>query len=153
MHALENKIPPPIVAVLCGALMWGAARYVPGIVARNSWHLIVAAAIVVVGVLFAIAGVISFRRAKTTVNPLAPEKASSLVASGIYRYTRNPMYVGIALVLLAWAVFLLSPVALLGVVAFILYLNRFQIAPEERALESLFGAQFVSYKSRVRRWL
>lgn len=73
--------------------------------------------------------------------------------AGIYRYSRNPMYVGLAAMLSAWAIYLRSPVALSGVAVFILYMNRFQITPEERALESLFAEEFVAYRARVRRWL
>ena len=108
---------------------------------------------VIAGLVFSAAGILSFRRARTTVNPTTPEAASFLVVSGIYRITRNPMYVGISLVLVAWAVFLSSAWALLGPAAFILYISRFQIAPEERALSKLFGAEYASYRARVRRWL
>ena len=100
-----------------------------------------------------IAGTISFHRAKTTVNPMKPDKASSLVTSGVYRITRNPMYVGLLLVLVAWAVFLSSPPALAGPVAFLFYVGRFQIMPEEITLSSLFGSEYNAYKSGVRRWL
>jgi protein-S-isoprenylcysteine O-methyltransferase Ste14 len=98
-------------------------------------------------------GVLAFRRARTTVNPLAPETASALVATGIYRHSRNPMYVGFALLLLGWALFLGSLVALLAVPAFVLWMNRLQIAPEEAALEQRFGDEFRRYRHSVRRWL
>jgi protein-S-isoprenylcysteine O-methyltransferase Ste14 len=100
-----------------------------------------------------IAGVRAFGRARTTVDPLRPEKASSLVTAGIYRRTRNPMYVALAIALLAWAVWLAHPLTLLGVAAFVAWISRFQIAPEERALHALFGAEFDRYCSEVRRWL
>ena len=96
---------------------------------------------------------VSLRRARTTVNPLRPERASALVTTGVYRITRNPMYVGMALMLLAWAVLLASPAALAGPVTFIAYMNRFQIGPEEDALDTLFGPDYAAYRSRVRRWL
>jgi len=107
----------------------------------------------VIGVAFSATGILSFRRVRTTVNPTRPDEASVLVSTGIYRVTRNPMYVGLLLVLVAWAVFLASAWALLGVAGFVLYMNRFQIAPEERALSRLFGSEYASYKARVRRWL
>jgi len=100
-----------------------------------------------------IAGVRAFQRARTTVDPLRPEKASALVTSGIYRRTRNPMYVALAIALLGWAIWLGHPLALLGVAAFVAWINRFQIAPEERALRALFGPEFERYCSEVRRWL
>lgn len=96
---------------------------------------------------------IRFRRANTTVNPLKPQAASSLVTAGIYRYTRNPMYLGLLFLLVAWAVLLSSPFALLGPVAFVTYISRFQIVPEERVLAALFGAEYAAYQAGVRRWL
>jgi protein-S-isoprenylcysteine O-methyltransferase Ste14 len=116
------------------------------------WRLALAMLLVLCGGAVALAGVLAFRRARTTVNPLRPDSASQLVVAGIYRHTRNPMYLGMALWLLAWGLWLDVPPALLGVPAFVLYLNRFQIAPEERALQALFGADFAGYCARVRRW-
>ena len=112
-----------------------------------------AIAFALAGIGTAVAGFVAFRRAKTTVNPLKPETSSSLVTSGVYRLTRNPMYVGLALVLLAWAVFLSCAWALPGPVVFILYMNRFQIGPEERVLSGIFGAAYSAYQAKVRRWL
>ena len=153
MRILENRIPPPVVAAIFGLAMWGISTRVPGIEAGESTRVFAASAVALIGVFFCIAGVVSFRRAKTTVNPLKPDTATSLVTSGIYQVSRNPMYVGFALFLLAWAIYLASPWTLVGVLGFVLYINRFQIAPEERALAGLFGAEFESYKSKIRRWL
>ncbi|HEV8366930.1 MAG TPA: isoprenylcysteine carboxylmethyltransferase family protein, partial [Pyrinomonadaceae bacterium] len=75
------------------------------------------------------------------------------VSTGVYRFTRNPMYLGLLLTLLGWAAFLSNPASLLFVPIFVLYINRFQIKPEEQVLSSLFGAEYMAYKSRVRRWL
>jgi protein-S-isoprenylcysteine O-methyltransferase Ste14 len=63
------------------------------------------------------------------------------------------MYVGLTLVVLGWAAFLCSFLALTGPVAFVLYISRFQIAPEERVLISKFGVAYEEYKSQVRRWV
>lgn len=153
MKILENRIPPPVVATLIAALMWLLSRHVPGVDLAGPVRMLAALVVAASGLVVCLAGVVSFRRAKTTVNPLKPETASSLVVSGIYRYTRNPMYVGFAVCLAGWAVYLASPVALLGVAGFVLYINRFQIAPEERALAALFGEAFTAYRARVRRWL
>ena len=109
--------------------------------------------IVLAGALTSLLGVVSFRRAGTTVNPMTPESSSSLVVSGIYKLTRNPMYLGFLLALLGWTIFLSNVPALLCLPAFILYMNRFQIAPEERALAALFGQVFTAYKENTRRWL
>lgn len=153
MQALENRIPPPLVAVLFAVLMGLFARGLPGLDPGLGTRLLLALPLVMAGLLFVLAGGLAFRRAKTTVNPLKPASASALVTSGIYQYTRNPMYVGFALWLLAWALYLASPLVLLGVLGFVLYMNRFQIYPEERALGQLFGADFAAYRQRVRRWL
>jgi protein-S-isoprenylcysteine O-methyltransferase Ste14 len=109
--------------------------------------------LVLIGLYISIAGIVTFRRAKTTINPTKASTASSLVTTGVYRFTRNPMYLGLLLILLGWAVFLFNPVAFLFVPIFVLYINRFQIKPEEQVLSSLFGAEYIAYKGHVRRWL
>jgi protein-S-isoprenylcysteine O-methyltransferase Ste14 len=134
--------------------MWLVACSAPAL-ALTRWPAreIAAVCVAAAGLVVGIAGVISFRRARTTVSPITPEMASSLVVSGLYRRTRNPMYLGMLLVLSAWALFLSNPIACVFLPAFILYLNKFQIEPEEAALASLFGPEFTAYKTTVRRWL
>jgi protein-S-isoprenylcysteine O-methyltransferase Ste14 len=151
--ALELRIPPPAVAALIAGAMWGIAWMAPVLEVPAFVRKAVALTFVLAGAVFDVAAFISFRRARTTVNPMKPEKTSSFVSSGIYGVSRNPMYVGLLFILVAWAVFLSSAWALLGPVAFVLYINRFQIAPEERALSAMFGADYFAYRSRVRRWL
>jgi len=102
--------------------------------------------------LVAVAGVVEFRRAKTTVNPLKLDKSTQLVASGIYRFTRNPMYLGMLLILVGWAIHLQHIGAWLWLIGFILFINRFQIEPEERAMTKLFGEPYIDYCKSVRRW-
>lgn len=153
MSFLENKIPPPLAGLLCAGAMWYLAPHTPRLDIPRAALFIAVVVLCIVGVFIMLAGAVSFHRAKTTVNPHKPETASALVTSGAYRYTRNPMYLGILLLLFAWAVYLSSPVALIGVLAFWLYIDRFQIRPEERALAALFGGAFSKYTARVRRWL
>ena len=153
MGTLKLLVPPPMVALVIGTAMWGASLFVPSLEVPSSVRLASAMAIAVIGLGFDIAGVISFLRARTTVNPMKPATTSSLVTSGVYVITRNPMYLGMVFFLVAWAVFLSSVLALLGPLIFVLYMNRFQIEPEEKALSSIFGNNFVEYKARVRRWL
>lgn len=153
MRALELKIPPPVVALFVAAAMWGISLVTPSVEVTAGVRVAAAVAIALVGVGISIAGSLAFRRAKTSVNPLRPETTTSLVTSGVYRFTRNPMYLGIALVLLGWAVFLSSAVALLGPLVFILYIRDFQIVPEERVLTGIFGATYSEYQAKVRRWL
>ncbi|MEY4764441.1 MAG: hypothetical protein RI907_1114 [Pseudomonadota bacterium] len=101
----------------------------------------------------AMAGVVAFKRSQTTVNPFTPERASSLVASGIYRYSRNPMYLGFFLALIGWAAWLSNLLAPAVLPLFIAYMNRFQIQPEEGALRLRFGDEFQRYALQVRRWV
>ena len=153
MPSLELKIPPPAVALVVGLAMWRASRY--GVLEGVPPHWRIGAALVAasVGAAFDVAGIFAFGRAKTTVNPMKPEKSVALVRSGVYRITRNPMYVGMVFILLAWAVYLTSAWALFGPLVFAAYITRFQIKPEERVLAARFGVEFASYQARVRRWL
>ena len=150
---LKTRVPPPLVTAFFAALMWLVAPYAPVVVIREDTRLGLSLISLVLGIVLCLAGVVSFKKSQTTVNPLAPDRASQLVDSGVYRISRNPMYLGMALFLLAWACYLPSLWTVLGVVAFIGYMNHYQIAPEERALKKLFGDQFRAYKRRVRRWI
>ena len=133
--------------------MWAVAHVPPLLQLPMLVRPPVAVALVALGIAIAVGGVLSFRRAKTTVNPLTPERSAALVSTGVYSFTRNPMYLGMVLVLFGWAAYLSSMWSLLGPVLFALYITRFQIVPEEQALDRLFGVTFAEYKKRVRRWL
>lgn len=150
---LDHRIPPPVVVLGFGALMWAAAPRSPSFVLQGPWALALAVGCALVGVGLLASGFMGFRRAGTTIDPTRPGAASSLVTGGIYRITRNPMYVGMTLVLAGWAVFLQSWWALLGPVAFVSFITVFQIRPEEQALRAKFGASFDAYAAQVRRWL
>ena len=153
MSKLELKVPPVLVTVIFAVLMWLASKLSPGIITPNWLKLGVSAALTAMGVFFSVSGVVSFRNAKTSVNPLTPAECSSLVTSGVYKKTRNPMYVGFLFFLLGWGLFLSSLFSLVLCAGFVLYMNRFQIQAEEQVLTSLFGEEFLTYKSQVRRWL
>lgn len=112
-----------------------------------------ASLLVIAGGIIGFIGIFTFRHAHTTVDPRTPEAARVLVTAGIYRLTRNPMYVGIFLILLAWLVFLGNLLALVMLPLFVLYMNRLQILPEERALTEKFGDEYLKYQQEVRRWL
>jgi protein-S-isoprenylcysteine O-methyltransferase Ste14 len=133
--------------------MWLTSVVVAPLELPALWRMGAALTLAAAGLGFDLAGLFYFVRARTTINPLKPASTSSLVSSGVYRFTRNPMYLGMLLVLLAWAAFLSSVAALLVAPLFVLYINRFQIIPEERILASKFGAEFAAYKKKVRRWL
>jgi protein-S-isoprenylcysteine O-methyltransferase Ste14 len=153
MHFLELKVPPPVVAVLLAVMMWLAPSLAGIVEAPFAIRVALAAAFVLVGMLISVSGVVEFKRAGTTLNPVKAGEASSLVSSGIYRFTRNPMYVGLFLILLGWAVYLANPLSLVFLLVYVLYITRFQILPEERILLRLFGDPYAAYMQRVRRWV
>ncbi len=150
---LEVKVPPLVITVVATGAIWAIARLTPSLAISPSNRVTVVLAIAAVGLATAVAVVLSFRKAQTTVDPTRPEKATSLVQSGVYRFTRNPMYLGLLFILVAWAVLLSSAWALLATAGFVLYMGRFQIASEDRALEKLFDKGYAACKSSVRRWL
>jgi len=153
MKALETKIPPPIIALTFAALIWLIADYLPVFEIEFLPKVLIVSLLMTTGVLFDLSGLLIFRKIKTTINPLKPHTSSALVNSGVYKISRNPMYVGLVFILSGWCIYLDSPAALIGVFGFILYIHTFQILPEERALVTLFGEEFIEYQSKVRRWL
>ncbi|MGP1273952.1 MAG: methyltransferase family protein [Caulobacterales bacterium] len=150
---LENRIPPPLVCFLSALASWGLAHSTPSFQLAFAGQRPAGALVICAGILIALAGIIAFRRARTTVSPLRPDRATALVTGGIYRWTRNPMYLGMATVLAGWTLILGHPAGLLGLTAFVLFIDRFQIQPEERALEAIFGDAFAKYRSAVGRWI
>jgi len=153
MNGFELKVPPPIVALATGVLMWAVARWLPALCNLPRPPLVIPVLLGVLGAATIVTGMITFKRHGTTVNPLQPAKSTSLVTGGVYRVTRNPMYLGLTVILVGWALALCSLPAWLGPVLFVSYITRFQIIPEERVLATLFGADFVAYRARVWRWL
>ena len=152
MTLLESKVPPPVLVLVLALLMWLISRAAPALhfdLPTQNW---LAAFLIAAGFVIGISGVATFRKAKTTVNPLKPH-ASSLVTRGVYSISRNPMYLGGLIMLLGWALFLSNALAFLFLPVYFLYINRFQIAPEERILTALFGQKYAAYQVRVRRWL
>jgi protein-S-isoprenylcysteine O-methyltransferase Ste14 len=153
MKSLEHKIPPPVLTVVIALAMWGSSKLQSPIPIEPRLKLALTALVGLFALTFALSGVLSFRRAKTTINPVQIDQASRVVSTGIYRITRNPMYVGLTGLLTAWAVHLAVPLAFLGPAVFALFTHRFQILPEERAMEARFEREYLEYKKRVRRWL
>lgn len=153
MRWLEHRIPPPVVGLVTGVIMWSLSKLGAPLPLGDVPRYAATAVLVAIGLGFDVLGLLAFRAKRTTVNPLRPEKASALVDGGVYRITRNPMYVGMLCLLLGWAVFLASPLALIGPVLFVLYITRFQIIPEERILRERFGEPYERYLRRVRRWI
>ncbi len=153
MRTLELMIPPPVVATLTATAMWAVSRFGPLLPIAPSASLVAVGVLVLLGISCDVLGLWAFRRSNTTINPMKPGKTSALVTAGIYQVTRNPMYLGLALLLSAWAFYLAAFWPFLGPVVFILYINRFQIGPEERVMREKFGDEYVAYASRVRRWI
>jgi protein-S-isoprenylcysteine O-methyltransferase Ste14 len=153
VSGLENRIPPPLVAATFAIAMAICAGVLPELTVRFAGQGPVAGALLAGGLVVIAIAIARFVRASTTVNPLRPEETSALVTGGVFRITRNPMYLGMALALAAWAVWLGNAAAALLVAGFVAFITRFQIAPEERALRAHFGEEFEAYARRVRRWL
>ncbi|MCQ8119492.1 methyltransferase family protein [Methylomonas rosea] len=153
MNTLELRIPPVALSLFIAGAMWLASVQFPVMSFCIPGRLILSMALCGIGIVFVVAGVIAFRTAKTTVNPMRPGTASTLVSSGVYRFSRNPMYVGFLFALGSWAFFLAHALGFILLPAFVIYMNRFQISPEERALSSKFGKHFATYTQSVPRWL
>jgi protein-S-isoprenylcysteine O-methyltransferase Ste14 len=153
MKCLELRVPPLALTVAVAAAMLATAHGLPML--RVAWPGSAAAAIVcaVVGAALASLAVVEFRCARTTVNPLMPDSASRVVKRGVFRISRNPMYLGMSLLLLALALYQSHALSFAWVAGYVAYVSRFQIQPEERALEALFGNEYRAYARTVRRWI
>ena len=153
MNSLELKTPPVAVLIVVALSMWAVTALTPSLSFNLPWRAALAIIFSLAGIAVGALAVVTFHRANTTVNPLKPTEASTMVTSGVYRVSRNPMYLGLLFLLVGWATALSNLVAVALLPLFIAYMTRFQIAPEERALLSKFGAEFTAYKKSVRRWL
>jgi protein-S-isoprenylcysteine O-methyltransferase Ste14 len=153
MSALEHRIPPPVVFLIVALAMWASAHFSNVFVIAWGLRWFLIGMFLAIGFALAPPAIMAFRRIKTTVDPIHIDRASSLVVSGPFRFTRNPMYLGMASVLFAWATYLSAPVVVLGPIAFVLFITRFQIIPEERAMAVKFGAEYEAYRQSVRRWI
>ena len=153
MNSLELKVPPPAQFVITAAAMFGVSKVAPDLKFSLKGSTALAVGLGAIGVGSAILGVTQFKKAQTTPNPQALEKVSSLVTSGMYQYSRNPMYVGLVLILLGWAFYLSHFLAFVLLPLFILYMTRFQIRPEEQMMARKFGKAYQTYLNKVRRWI
>ncbi|MGR5063040.1 methyltransferase family protein [Photobacterium sp. DNB22_13_2] len=149
---MELRLPPPLILLITLGCMYGLARYSPFYAFSFAGQSHIVLLFCLLGTVMGLSAVWSFAKARTTVDPRFPNKTSKLVTSGIFRYSRNPMYLGLLCFICAAFVYLsaLSPLLMVGV--FIFYMNHFQIAPEEAVLQAMFGEQFELYCQRVRRW-
>ncbi len=153
MNALELRIPPLALFIVFAVAIWSASAYLPGGNIVLPGYRIIAMIVVLLGCGVVSAGVFEFRRSKTTMSPFSPERTASIVSSGIYDWSRNPMYLGMALVLFGVAIWCCSLPGIVVAMLFCAYMTRFQIRPEERTLLKLFGTEYSAYLTRVRRWI
>ena len=153
MNYLELKVPPLVVVLVTALAMWLVSWFLPFGAVVMPARILFAVTLAILGAATSVLGVVAFLRARTTVNPTKPEATSSLVSSGVYMLTRNPMYLGFLLILSGWAIFLANLVVFPLLPVFIFYMNHFQIQPEEKALTTRFGQGFVRYTWGVRRWI
>ncbi|WP_208977968.1 isoprenylcysteine carboxylmethyltransferase family protein [Labrenzia sp. 011] len=150
---MELKVPPVIVVLVAALLLWIGAWLMPHLTLALPGRRLLAVLLILAGLISGLQAVLTFRRRTTTTNPMAPETASVLVTDGVYRFTRNPMYLGLLALLLALAIWLGTLTALIIVPGFVWYMTEFQIKPEEERLGTLFGPPYREYLSRVRRWI
>jgi protein-S-isoprenylcysteine O-methyltransferase Ste14 len=148
---LKNKIPPPIVTLIFAALIYFSSEWSPSIVFRG--QNLISLFLMTVGLIVLLIAISAFIKLKTTINPLKPEAASSLVTTGIFRISRNPMYLGMLLLIISLWIKTGAVLGFILVAGFIAYLNYFQILPEERAMKGLFSDKYKTYCQQVRRWL
>ena len=154
MQSLELKIKPPIVAMIAVIIMLMLDYWLPSDkLGVGQYRLGIVLGLVIIGLMLAITGVKKFIQAETTIHPDLKHGTNKLVTNGIYRISRNPMYLGICLNLLAISVWLNNWLAIGVCLGFVWYITQFQIKPEERFLQQRFGKQYEDYCHKVRRWL
>ena len=148
---MNNKIPPPIVTLICGIAIYLSKSFFDQffIYSNNRISLF----FLILGLVVFLSAVKSFRRHKTTVNPLEPRQASSLVTSGIFKFSRNPMYLGMLIILLSISFKFNLIGGMVTSLFFYIFITKFQILPEEAAMNDLFGDEFIDYSKKTRRWI
>ena len=153
MKNLELKVPPLLLFLIFGAAMWGLDQVVPQLSFTVPFRFVIGAGLILLGGLIGVAGLLEFARHETTVHPMHPHKASKIVDTGIYRVSRNPMYLALLICLTGWGVILCNPLNLFLILLFTIYIDRFQIEPEEQAMIKQFGEDSLEYRVKVRRWI
>ena len=148
---MNNRIPPPIVTFICGITIYYSKSFFNQFLSYSNNRISIF--LLILGLFVFISAVRSFRKQKTTVNPLAPKQASSLVVSGIFKYSRNPMYLGMLIVLLSISFKFNLIGGIITSLFFYVFITKFQIIPEEVAMNELFGDQFIDYSKKTRRWI
>lgn len=150
---MSPRLPPIIQLFICALLSWALASFFPELEFSWSGSILLVPAFGVAGIAILSVSVAAFVRARTTVNPMSPEQVECLITDGLYRYSRNPMYLGMLCTLLSVAFYLENLAAFLGPTLFVWLMTEFQIKPEERALQAKFGDAFGAYSRRTRQWI
>ena len=148
---LRNRIPPPIVTLIFALLSFWLANYFPKL--AFNYQGLLSLLMVLIGLTIIVIGVKTFHNSDTTINPLNPSEASHLVTEGVFSYTRNPMYLGMVIILLGVSIYNGVYIGIIILPCFIFYITEFQIKPEEEAMEEIFPGDYTDYLKRVRRWL
>jgi len=148
---MNNKIPPPIVTLFFGLCIYLSKSFFP----EFSFSILSSLSIIsfIVGISVLVTAIISFKNHETTINPISIEKASSLVVTGVFKYSRNPMYLGMFLILLSISFKFNLIGGIVLTMLFAGYITKFQIIPEEIVMNKLFGDEFEKYKNKTRRWI
>jgi protein-S-isoprenylcysteine O-methyltransferase Ste14 len=147
------RFPPPLIYLGVLLIGIGAEWFVPlrSFGLDRALLVILGVALVLAGILLAMTAIGLFRRAGTTPEPWT--STTAIVTGGVYRFTRNPMYVGMALLYAGLALIADAPIALILLPVVLLIVQTQVIAREERYLAAKFGESYLDYKRRVRRWL
>ncbi len=149
---MKAKVPPPILLLTTGIIMWLVAHSEFAYPVAVPYPLLLSLSVAALGIVIAVLAIRLFSAAETTVNPLSPETATSLVTNGIFSRSRNPMYVCLLLISTGWALWLGSLSNLIVIVLFVVVITELQIKPEEEALRAIFGEDYDAYCRQVRRW-
>lgn len=150
---MHLKIPPPIYALSIALIMWLSHLYIPVVNLINSPWNNIGIVVIVLAAILDFSSLYLFFKKRTTPNPMRPEFTTGLVVKGMYKISRNPMYLGMLMMLFGFAIFLGKLTPFLVLPAFYFLLTEMQIKPEEKILEDKFGDEYLDYKNKVRRWL
>ena len=145
------KIPPPLLVLILVISNYFSSKKIDLILLPN--QNLISFIILLVGVLILINPILKFIKSKTTIDPIKFKKVNKLITSGIYKYSRNPMYLGLLMIVISTSIFYLNIFSMLTPFLFILWINKFQIKREEDFLTEKFGEEYLSYKKKTRRWI
>lgn len=149
---LELKVIPPVQLIISASLMYSLATYFPqyDFVLQISLPIIII--LIIAASLIGILALYDFHKHQTTFHPHTPEKTSKVVDTGVFSYSRNPMYISLVMLLLALGFYFQNYSSFCIVPLFIGYITRFQIIPEEKMLDKLFPNDYQTYCQKVNRW-